>query len=148
MPPETLKTKNKDYKDKLKCLLCGKSFGHLGSHIWHRHKVKAREYKEQFGLPYDMALISEEIYRKKRDAFNEHREKYLKNFQASGTEFQFKKGHPGERRVSEHERKVYVERIKQVNKGNETMKPCPVCKMQFRALESHLYNAHKMIKVD
>jgi len=95
-----------------------------------------------------MALISEDIYKKKSDAFNEHREKYVKNLLKSGKKHQFKKGKTGTRRISQHEREVAVERIENVNKKRKgKLEACPVCKMKFNHLESHLYNAHKLIKV-
>lgn len=129
----------------LKCLLCGKKYKHLGSHIWHGHKITAREYKEEFGLPYKMALITEEIKEKKREKFYERADEYLENLKKSGNKYQFKKGQTGHRRISEHERKIIIERINSVNKRKKTLQPCPVCKMKFNHIESHLYNAHKLI---
>ena len=133
--------------DKLKCLICGKYYDHLGSHIWHGHHITAREYKEEFELPYKMALISDTIYQKKRDAFEEHREKYLKNLRKSGKKYQFKKGHSGLRRISEHERKILLERILNVNKRKKKLEQCPVCRMKFNHLESHLFNKHRLLSV-
>jgi hypothetical protein len=133
--------------DKLKCLLCGKRYHHLGSHIWHGHHITAREYKEEFELPFKMALISDTIYEKKRLAFEEHREMYLKNLTKSGKKYQFKKGHSGVRRISQHERKVIMERILKVNKSKSRLEQCPVCRMKFNHLQSHLFNKHKMIQV-
>src|SRR3990167_5482186 len=133
--------------DKLKCLICGKSYHHLGSHIWHKHKILAREYKEEFELPFKMALISDTVYEKKRMAFEERREHYLRNLTKAGTKYQFKKGHSGIRRVSEHERKIIVERILKVNKRKKKLAQCPVCRMKFNHIESHLFNKHQMIKI-
>lgn len=132
---------------KLSCQICGKSFSHLGSHIWHKHKMTARAYKEEFELPYDMALISDEVYEKKRMAFEEDREKYLRNLTKYGKKFQFKKGHPGERRISLHERLVFIERIKKVNQRKSVWALCPVCRMKYRHVESHLFNKHRLIRV-
>lgn len=142
-----LKTKNIPHKDKLKCRLCGKTFQHLGSHLWHKHQVLAKEYKEEFGLPYREALISTSVYEKKRDRFEEDREKYIKNLLKNGKKFQFKKGNNGVRRVSEKERQTVTARIKLINDNNQTMKSCPVCKMKYLHLESHLFNKHKLIQV-
>lgn len=133
---------------KLKCLICGKEYHHLGSHLWHGHGVLAREYKEQYGLPYKMALISEQVWQKKHDKFELRRPEYLRNLLKSGTEHRFKKGQTGTRRISEQERQTNIERIKKVNTERKgTLAPCPVCKMQFEHLASHLYNAHKMLQV-
>jgi len=110
---------------KLKCLICGKRFNHLGSHIWHRHKITAREYKEEFGLPYKMALISTEVKLKKQDAFEKDREKYLANI-INNKKWQFKKGKSGIRRISQREREVTLERILKYNKKRKTKKIQPI----------------------
>lgn len=44
--------------NRIKCLICGKECEYLGSHIWHAHKIKAKEYKMKFGLDLNYSLIS------------------------------------------------------------------------------------------
>lgn len=139
-----MKTKNIDYPDKLTCKICKKSFSHLGSHIYHAHKMLARDYKTKFGLPYSEALISETIYYKKVKAFNLHRNKYLANI-VNNTQTRFIKGESRQgRRISELERKRFIARIDQVNQSAH-FETCPVCNMQFKALASHLFNKHGLI---
>lgn len=130
----------------LTCKLCGKNCAHLGSHIYHKHGISAREYKEEFELPYQMSLISVEIREKKIARFDEGREKYLKNLTRQHS---FEKGRDGNRRISGYERKTVEARIKEVNarKSSKGYEPCPVCAMKFKHLESHLFNAHGFIKV-
>ena len=129
---------------KLKCNLCGKQFNHLGSHIWHAHKVLARDYKAEFGLPYNMALTTPEI-REKQQASSLEYKTYERNFKGS-KKFYFKKGKDGHRRISEHERKILIERIKNVNKNMHAEK-CPVCKMEFKNLASHLFMKHNLLRI-
>ncbi len=133
----------------LDCMVCGKNFKHLGSHIYHRHGITAKEYKTEYELPYNMGLISLEIYQKKSDAFEADREKYVKNLLGNGSKArQFKKGRTGQRRISQHERQVIMERILNVNRIRSSRKVnCPVCRMQFKAVETHLLLVHKLIKV-
>lgn len=131
---------------KLKCKMCGKSFHHLGSHIFHKHGITAREYKEEFELPFKMALISDQVYQKKKAAFEERREEYLENLKKFGKKYQFKKGKTGQRRISQHERDVNLKRILEVNKKRKPEK-CPVCKMIFDNVDSHLANKHKLLKI-
>lgn len=131
--------------DKLKCLICGKSFRHLGSHLWHGHHVLAREYKEEFGLPYKMSLITDEIKEKKRDATVNMVPTFKKNFKNS-KQFQFKKGQTGQRRVSQREREVVLERIKEVNKKRKP-EHCPVCNIIFDNVDSHMANKHKLLRI-
>jgi len=142
MPPR--KRYRKD-KDRIKCKICGKSFHHLGSHLWHKHKIRAKEYKARFGLPYNFALISPKVYRKKVRAFNEHREKYLKNLENSKN-FRFQKGKvPKNRYRSAKEVEHYLSTCKKMNKRK--LEQCPVCGMKFYHLDSHLYNKHKLIRI-
>lgn len=131
---------------KLKCLICGKLFNHLGSHIWHKHKVLTREYKTEFGLPYKMTLITSEIKQKKQDAFEENRDVYVANLKKAGKKYQFVKGRTGQRRISEHERKTTLERIENYN-ANQRPEKCPVCNMIFEHLDSHLANKHKLLRI-
>jgi len=139
------------YKNKqgleLTCRMCGKNFKHLGSHIFHQHGLMAREYKSEFGLPYNMGLISVEIYETKSARFEEDREKYVKNLLKNGKSKQFKKGQANfGRRMSEWERARQIKQIEAVNAGREgKMEPCPVCKMTFKSMQSHLYNKHGLL---
>lgn len=137
----------KIHENRLECLICKKSYQHLGSHIWHKHKILARDYKEKFELPFKMALISQEVYDKKRKRFEEDRDKYLSNLKKYGSKFKFKKGHTGQRRISRYERKMSLERIISVNKLKKKLEQCPVCKMTFNHIESHLYTKHRLLKV-
>jgi hypothetical protein len=118
----------------------------LGSHIYHKHGYTAREYKEEYELPYKMPLISDTVREKKQVAFNLHRKKYLKNLAVGGKEYQFKKGQSGYRRISEYEMKKVVARIKNVNATNKAEK-CPVCHMEYDKLPSHLFNKHGLLRV-
>jgi hypothetical protein len=43
----------------VQCHICGHLFMNLGAHIWLKHKMRGREYKEEFGLAYSTALLSE-----------------------------------------------------------------------------------------
>lgn len=136
---------HKNKQGKLKCLQCGKYFAHLGSHVSHGHGATAREYKEEHGLPYSMPLISDTIINKKRDAWYKHEDKYLKNIKHKGTPF--KKGQRVARRFSEHERNKIIETISRVNKRHNKLQNCIVCNMQFKHIESHLFNAHGLLIV-
>ena len=127
---------------KLTCQICGKKYSHLGSHIAHGHKMLARDYKIEFELPYNTSLISSEVKLKRQEAFELHREKYLKNLFKDGEKYRFKKGRTGQRRISQGERTTFIKRINEVNK-NRQPEQCPVCKMVY----SHLYNKHKLLKI-
>ena len=59
-----------DYTDidmlKTKCLICGKEFDYLGTHVVQKHKpLTAREYKDEYGIDQKVRLISDEVAKKK-----------------------------------------------------------------------------------
>ncbi len=136
---------------KLQCKLCGKWYKHLGSHIAHGHHMLAKDYKEEFELPYNMALISDEVHDKMSEAFwkdPERAEEGLSRLVESSIPYRFKKGCTGQQRTSEHERKMILERIKNVHeKMKGKTEQCPVCKMQFQHLDSHLAGKHKLLRI-
>lgn len=131
-------------KDKLKtdCLICGERFLYLGSHVWHKHHLKSKKYKEMYGLPHNLKLISEEVTQKKKEAYNKDREKYLKNL---SDKYRFTKGfnrHKG----------FYYSKMEKENNINAILSKklkgvCPICKTSFEHLQSHLYNKHGLIVV-
>lgn len=133
---------------KLTCLICKKECTHLGSHIWHKHKMLARDYKSKFSLPYSMGLISEQVRKKQHKANLKYRNKNRRNLTAAGKKYRFKKGQTGQRRISEYERRQILKRILAVNWAHASyVKPCPVCRIKFKHVESHLYQVHQLISV-
>jgi hypothetical protein len=52
------KTEIDDYfaGDKVRCLLCGKQFKALSSHLGRVHDVTVDDYREQYGLPWQRGL--------------------------------------------------------------------------------------------
>lgn len=131
----------------MKCKICGGRYRHLGSHIWHAHKILANEYKMEFGLPLNYSLIDEGIKLLKQEDWQKHKKKYLKNL-AKGKKFQFRQG---KRMIKGYwsaqcKRRSLINLIT-VNRRNKRLKSCPVCKMKVFHLESHLYNKHKLLIV-
>lgn len=45
----------------IQCHICGRFYESLIGHIFNTHKMKTKEYKEQYGLQYTTALVSENI---------------------------------------------------------------------------------------
>jgi len=131
----------------LRCRICKREYKHLGSHLFHRHDMLARDYKTKFELPWKMGLVTPEIKRKQREANFRHNASRNPDFLKGGKKNQFKKGRTGQRRISEHERKNIMNRILDVNDRKKVLQQCPVCKMKFNHVESHLYLKHKLISV-
>lgn len=131
----------------MKCKICKKHYRHLGSHIWHTHKMYAIHYKEKFGLDHNFALIDDEIKEKKRIAFAKN-PVGLKNL-LKGKKHQFKKGRTYIKGyVSTQSKKRSLINIIEMNKQNKKNgRTCPICNMKFDNLTTHLYNKHKLIKV-
>lgn len=129
---------------KTDCLICKNKFLYLGSHLWHRHKIKSKDYKEKYGLPHNLNLISDEVREKKQIAFNKDRKKYLKNITGEKSKKnQFKKGFNRHNKFyfSDMEKGQLISRLQTDKlKGN-----CPICKTYFEHLQSHLFNKHSLI---
>ena len=47
----------------IQCLLCGKRFRRLASHLHYKHQMSADEYKASHGLPWSRGLASEDSSR-------------------------------------------------------------------------------------
>lgn len=60
-------------QDPLPCLICGGRYNSLHQHVYHTHKMKADEYKEQFGIPWRRGLISASMREKQSAIMNEQR---------------------------------------------------------------------------
>lgn len=131
----------------LKCEICSFGYHHLGSHIWHKHKIKAREYKKMFGLDYNHALIDDDIKLKKQVAFEKDREKYLKNL-SNSEQYRFKKGEINREYFSQESQERYNQQLEEIN-SNTTKLLCPLCEVRFSNLQVHLNTKHriKMVKI-
>ena len=131
----------------MKCLICHKNYKHLGSHLWHKHKVLAKDYKMEFGLPISLGLVSQEIRIKQQEANKRHYDKVVGQNLLTHTKHRFKAGiRTGKRPyISPLSMK---KNIKQIVKFNRSLKlrPCPVCHLKTKHLASHLYNKHKLIQ--
>ena len=92
---------------KIKCLICGRYYVQVGTHIFLRHGITAREYREEFDLERKKGILP--LWYKK-----------LKGDQAleNGTFKNLKKGKkyrcvPGDKRAGRYKRsKVTLERLK------------------------------------
>ena len=45
-------------RESIQCLICGKHYKALGSHINRIHNLNETSYKQQFGIPYTVGLLS------------------------------------------------------------------------------------------
>ena len=85
------KLASKPSRKKIQCLICGKWYRQVCTHVWRAHKIKARDYRKMFGLdikrgllPQDLRLLySEQVF--ENGTINN-----LKN----GKKFRFVKGDP------------------------------------------------------
>lgn len=127
----------------MQCLICKKHYKHLGSHVYHRHGILARDYKMQFGLDLNYSLIDDDIKEKKRIAWQKNSKQYLKNLE-KGEKYRFKKGQLNKKLYTSRQSK---ERYKQ-NLIKDKTGICPVCGMKTKHLPSHLYNKHNLIQVE
>lgn len=75
--------------DKIQCLICGRYYVQLGSHVVQRHQMTAREYREHFDLEVKKGLTPEWFHRLKGDIAIKN--ETFRNL-ISGKKFWFKKG--------------------------------------------------------
>lgn len=97
---------------KIRCLICGKWYRQLGSHVVQKHKMTAREYRKKFG--YDVksgrSILSKDLH-----------ELYGKQAKENGTEKNLKAGKkfrfvPGDKRAGKYERsEETMERLKKLH---------------------------------
>jgi len=97
--------------DKCQCLICGKWYVQLGSHVYQVHKMTAREYREYFELEVKRGIVPE-WYRKLKGDQALDNETY-KNLE-KGAKFRFKKG---DKTAGRYKRSpVTLERLKNQHK--------------------------------
>jgi len=138
-----MKGKYQEGADNTICKICKNRYEHLGSHLWHKHHIKSREYKRLFNLDYNYPLISEKVRVKKQVAFNKDREKYLKNLDTD--KFRFKKRIQNRKYFSRQSLIKAVKTLEQENKSRKK-ETCPVCNLKYLHLDSHLFNKHKLLR--
>ena len=109
---------------KCQCLICGKWYVQVGSHVVNVHHITAREYREQFELEVKRGTVPE-WYREKKGKQALDNETY-KNLEA-GAKYRFKKGQEG---VGVYKRSpITLERLKNQHKKQEQVNhSLPTCK--------------------
>ena len=100
-------------KDKIQCLICGKWYRQVGTHIVQVHKMTAREYRLMLGFDVKRGQLPDDLRQLKREQVFEN--ETVKNLKA-GKKFRFKKGQPG---VGVYTRSIQtLERLKTKHKSN------------------------------
>jgi predicted nucleic acid-binding Zn ribbon protein len=106
-------------KELVQCLICGKWFIQLGSHIVQAHKMTAREYREHFNLEVKRGIVPDWFRKIKGDITLEN--KTYKNIIKAGKKYWFKKG---DKTLGRYKRSpITIERLKVLyrfkNKNNK-----------------------------
>jgi len=98
-------------KNKIKCLICGRYYVQVGSHVYAKHNMTAREYREHFDLERKRGVIPEWFRLiKGEDALRNGTYKNLKK----GKKFWFV---PGDKRAGNYKRShVTINRLRQLHK--------------------------------
>ena len=89
----------------LKCELCLRYYSRVARHVWIKHNMTVREYKELFGFNVRQGLCSESSRKKSQDAVNNHPE-VIAALKANSALTRFKIGCEGQTRdkMSEQQR--------------------------------------------
>jgi predicted transcriptional regulator len=78
-PPEVKPTLKDAFKEnEIVCLLCGKAYASLGTHLTVKHHLTSDEYREQFGIPPYQPLVAAAIYESRRKVFIERAQQQKK----------------------------------------------------------------------
>ncbi len=123
----------------LQCLICRKYYSHLGSHIYHAHGMFARDYKSRFGLDLKHALVTQEIHDKKSKTAN-WQKTWEKNF-VGAEKYRFKKGKPNRTYFSAESKDRNRRQSKELLAVRQ---PCPVCRIIFNNVHTHLREKHNL----
>jgi hypothetical protein len=107
-----------DINNKIACLICGKKFIKPLAHVWQKHNMSAREYKEEFDLPKKTGLITEEH----RELLRQNLQlKSIQTIKEAGKKSRFIKGDKRAGRYirTEAQKQRLREHIKQIRKNNK-----------------------------
>ena len=103
-----------DPENKCQCLICGKWYVQVCSHVYQVHGMTGREYREYFELEVKKGVVPE-WYRKVKGDIAFDNETYL-NLR-KGAKFRFKKGQEG---VGKYKRsETTLERLRNLHKLNK-----------------------------
>ena len=98
-------------KDKIQCLICGRWYRRVGTHIYYRHGITAREYRQEYGFDLIKGQLSDDL----KELYSKNSIKSRKNLE-KGKKHQFKKGQKG---IGVYARSVEsLERIKAMGMAN------------------------------
>ena len=103
--------------DKIQCLICGRFYTQVGSHIFQRHEMTAREYREYFELEVKRGIVPD-YYRsfKGQQALGNGTWQNLKK----GKQFWFK---PNDTKAGKYKRSpVTLARLKNLHKLRKVSK--------------------------
>ena len=79
-------------KNKIQCKICGKWYIQVGSHIFQKHKMTAKQYRKEYGFDVKKGQLPEN-YRKLKS--NYVFENGTVNNLKAGEKYKFKKGQKG-----------------------------------------------------
>ena len=106
-----------DTREKIQCLICGKWYRQVGTHIVLMHGITAREYREEYGFDIKRGQLPKDLRELKGGQVFEN--KTVENLK-QGKKFWFKKGQKG---VGVYKRsKQTMERLKVLHKLTKTRK--------------------------
>ena len=87
------KKRELDTREKIQCLICGKWYRQVGTHIVLTHGITAREYREEYGFDVKRGQLPADYKELKREQalINQMDKQLIK----AGTKSRFKKGQSG-----------------------------------------------------
>jgi hypothetical protein len=108
----------------IECLLCGKQYKSLATHIQRIHNVSVDDYKIKYGLPFSIGLVAEETRKKYSNAMLLRIEAGDKTLMPISKVAH--KGQQSKNRFQPFAKHELSERLKQINKSRE-----PITRLQM-----------------
>jgi hypothetical protein len=107
------------------CLICEKKFIRPLSHVWQKHGINHKEYKEQFGLDVQKGIATEEYKERMREHIKQNPHVILENLLIHGKKTRIKKGQviPYERSQQTLERLKHRARYTLPHDGRKAILP-------------------------
>ena len=109
------------------CQLCPDRpcFKLLGSHLWGKHEMRAKEYKRQMGIDYQIPLTDDSVREKHRQDARERIGEITEKLAKSGAKFRIKKGQKITGRYKSEQR---LEQLAHLNEARQKIdKECGRC---------------------
>jgi hypothetical protein len=144
----------RDYvsRESIQCLICGKHYKALGSHINRIHQFDETSYKQQFGIPYTVGLVSDPTATRHAEALAKHiaPEERIVHVSSARTRLQqnIDSGVQDWRVLVSSVYNQRIQQIKSVNEAPSCSRPCFLCGNSVTVKGARIFCKDEMIRCE